>query len=76
MAEYRGYRVTQDRKSHHVIVSKDGQMVMHIPCKEHKTKAELEGFVDFYETAVGKLRRQELRPVQCEEEIRCQAGTD
>lgn len=71
MAEYRGYMVVQDRKTHHVIVSKDGHMVMHIPCTEHKSDAELEEMVEFYVTVVGKMRAGELHPIQHKEEIRC-----
>ena len=61
--EYKGFTVTQDRKSHHVMVAKDGQMVMHVPCDIPKTETELREMVDFYEIAAEKLRSGEFKPI-------------
>lgn len=58
--EYKGFRVTQDELSHHVMVAKDGEMVMHIPCTESKTEAELCEMVDFYGTVVERAYLSEV----------------
>lgn len=71
MAEYKGYTVTQEKKSRHVIVSKDGHMVMHVPCTEQKTETELEEMVDFYEKVAGMMDSGELRPIHSKEELLC-----
>lgn len=69
MAEYKGYTVTQEKKSRHVIVSKDGRMVMHVPCTERKTEVELEEMVDFYEKVTAMMEKGELRPIHSEGEL-------
>lgn len=74
MAEYKGYVIKQDRKSHHVMMFKDGKMVMHVPCEKPKKEEELCEMVEFYEIVTGKLRTGELRPIQSEEEIKCRNG--
>lgn len=58
--EYNGFRVTQDKLSHHVMVSKEGEMVMHVPRTEPKTEAELCEMVDFYGTVVERARLSEV----------------
>jgi len=53
--KYKGYVVIQDKASHHVMVSQNGQMVMHVPCVAPKSEADLCDMVDFYETIVEKM---------------------
>ena len=45
--EYRGCKVTQSPKNNHIIVSKDGRAIAHIPCKQKKNNDELKEVIDF-----------------------------
>lgn len=69
MTEYKGYQIYQEKKSHHVHIRKDGRTVMHVPCRQKKTRKELVQMVAFYETVIGQLRQGTLRKVESEEEL-------
>ena len=57
MIEYKGYVVGQ-APNHHVMISKDGRLVLHAQCNEPKTDDELREMVDFYiELDVSPLKR-------------------
>lgn len=45
--EYKGYIVTQNDVNHHTMISKNGKMVAHAPCKKPMTIRELECFAAF-----------------------------
>ena len=47
MEEYKGYKVTQV-PNNHVVITKDGKLVMHVQCNKPKTDDELKDIVKLY----------------------------
>ena len=49
IAEYKGYTATQARNNH-VLIAKDGKIVLHSQCNEKKTSGELKAMIEAYIT--------------------------
>lgn len=47
MVEHKGYKVAQV-PNNHVVITKDGKLVLHAQCNKTKTDDELKGVVDLY----------------------------
>ena len=46
--EYKGYVVSQCDHNNHIMIIKDGRMVMHAQCTKKMTEKELRKEVDFF----------------------------
>lgn len=53
--EYKGCIVSQSDYNNHVMIIRDGEMVLHAPVKERKTEEELKMLVDSYFDLLEKL---------------------
>lgn len=48
-------------------------MVMHVPCTEQKTEAELLEMVNFYEKVASMMDSGEMRHIHSKEELLCRS---
>lgn len=45
---YKGYEITQSNYNNHVMICKNGKMIMHISATEKFTEEQLKMIIDFY----------------------------
>jgi hypothetical protein len=57
--DYKGYRVSQSDYNNHVMIAKDGHMVMHASCTKKLSEKELQEEVDNYIALVAQLAVEE-----------------
>ncbi len=55
--EYKGYTITQDKLNWHVMITKNGRMVMHSQCNKLLSADELCSMVDDYISMKGVVKK-------------------